>query len=231
MLFSRTILFLSFQTLFFVGFALAKAPAPWEQSANWWPFTATFTNLISFFVVDKLLKRENRSFREFFDFENGRVLKGIMIVFGLLLVAMPVAMIPNMVLSNALFGNFELASKLFFRPLPLWAILASLVVFPVTMPLGELPLYFGYIMPRLETITKSKWLALALPSLMLSFQHAALPLLFNRNIIILRLFMFLPFAVLIGLVIRWKPKLFPYILIAHFLMDVGTVITLMFFTM
>lgn len=99
------------------------------------------------------------------------------------------------------------------------------------MPFGELTIYFGYVMPRLEVITKKKWIAILLPVMMLSFQHAALPLLFDIRFIVWRLFMFLPFAFIMALIIRWKPKLFPYILIGHFLIDMMNGISILMTSM
>lgn len=227
MLLSRIILFLVFQCLFFIVFLILKVPSPWEQSANWWPFSVTFANIVCVIIMDRLLKREQKRFTDFFVFEKGTILKSFILMSAVLIVSMPFAFFPNILLGNALFGNYLDAVNLFYRPMPVIAAWIALFSFPLTMPFGELTVYFGYVMPRLEVITKKKWLAVLLPVLMLSFQHVALPLLFDVNFIIWRLLMFLPFALIIALIIRWKPKLFPYILIGHFLIDIMNAVSVL----
>lgn len=231
MLFSRTVLFLIFQALFYMYFILGNSESPMQQSANWWPFSVTFANLVCVFLIDKLLKREGKGFRDIFEFQKGRILKDFLIMSGILLISFPIAYLPNILLGNALFGDYMQAINLFYRPLPMWAAWAGLIVFPITMPLGELTVYFGYVMPRLEALTKNKILSLALPVVMLSFQHIGAPLLFDVKFIIWRLLMFLPFALIIGLVIRWKPRLFPYILIGHFFIDLMTAVSILTISM
>jgi hypothetical protein len=92
----------------------------------------------------------------------------------------------------------------------------------VTQGLIELPTYFIYIMPRLEAITRKKWLAIAVASFFLAFQHIAVPLIFNYRFILWRLIMFLPFAFLMGIIIHWRPRLIPYLMIGHVLIDLST---------
>lgn len=219
MLFSRLCLFLFFQVLFFAGFAIAGDAQAWLHSANWWPFTVTFANIACFIALRHLLKKEGGSFREYFVFERRTVGKDIawMVFFSTL--ANGIAFAFNYALGSLLFGDFAVTADLFYRPLPLWAAWVAAILFPLTMPLGELTTYLGYVMPRLEAATKNRFLALLMPVLLLSLQHAALPLLFDIRFIAWRAFMFLPLALFMGLVIRWRPRLFPYFLIGHVLMD------------
>lgn len=220
MLFSRTLLFIIFQCIFFVIFLMMRDSSPWEQAANWWPFSVTFTNIVCVFLLRKLYGLENRKFKDFFVFERGTIAKSILMMSIILIICMPIAFLPNLALGSLLFGDMNVAVDLFYRPLPIIAAWIAFFSFPMTMPFGELTVYFGYVMPRLEVITKRKWVAVMLPVLFLSFQHAALPLLFDLRFVVWRLFMFLPFAFFLAIIVRWKPKLFPYILISHFLIDV-----------
>ncbi len=227
MLFSRTLLFLLIQCVLFACFKVAGVSSPWEQSANWWTLNVAVANVICVLLFHRLLSKEGKSFIDFFEFRKGEILKSFLVMSGFLLLCMPAAFLPNIFLGNALFGDYMKAVELVYRPMPVWAAWLQCFVFPLTMPLGELTVYFGYVMPRLEAITKKKWLALVLPALMLSFQHAALPLLFDTRFVLWRLLMFLPFAFLIGLLIRWKPRLFPYILIGHFLIDIMNAVSIL----
>jgi len=62
-----------------------------------------------------------------------------------------------------------------------------------------------------------------LASFFLSVQHATLPLIFDWPFILWRAFMFLPFALILGAVLAWRPRLLPYLMVGHFLIDAGTV--------
>jgi hypothetical protein len=227
MLFSRVILFVLLQSLLFIGFLIAEIPSPWMESARYWPFVVTVTNLIGMFLLDSLLKKEGSGFWHFFSFTKGSIIKDILITNGLLILSAPIAYLPNLLLGNYLFGDYAEAINLIYQPLPLWAAWTALIVFPLTMPLGELSTYFGYVMPRLEIITKNKWLAITLPSLMLSFQHIAVPLLFDVRFMLWRLLMFLPFALIIGLITYWRHQLLPYLLLGHVIIDVMTALMLL----
>jgi len=55
--------------------------------------------------------------------------------------------------------------------------------------------------------------------LMLVFQHVTLPLLLDARFILRRLLMFMPFALLMAVVLRWRPQLLPYLVVVHMLMD------------
>jgi hypothetical protein len=76
-------------------------------------------------------------------------------------------------------------------------------------------------MPRLEAQGLRRWQAVALPALMLGLQHFAVPLVFDLRFIAWRALMFLPFALLLGIVLHWRPRLLPYIAIVHVLMDLS----------
>ena len=73
-------------------------------------------------------------------------------------------------------------------------------MFPVSVALTELPLYFGYVQPRLGVRTGSAVAAVLVPALFLSLQHATLPLIFDPAFIGWRGSMFLGFA----LVLAWS---------------------------
>ena len=229
MLFSRITLFVVLQLGFYVLFSLLGKNNPWMMGAAFWPFVMVLTNIVCVLLLSHLLKREGSSFRDFFAFNKGTVLKDSLTSIGLLCVIGVLGFLPSPLLGNWFFGDAMIGNQLFFQPLPLWAAVATLVLFPLSMPFGELTTYFGYVMPRLELTTKSKALAIILPALMLSLQHAALPLLFNLGgmFLLWRALVFLPFAFLLAFIIRWRPRLFPFFLIGHFLIDFGTAV--MFF--
>jgi len=218
----RTVLFAAFQALFALGFLLAGSAAAWNASANWWPFTVTAANLVCIALLVRLYHREGKHYWDLFRFQRETVKSDLLALLGILIISGPIAFLPNFLAANWLFGDQQTALDLFIRPLPAWAAYASLVIFPVTIALAELPTYFAYVMPRLAERSGRPWLAVLLAAFFLSAQHIALPLLPDLRFILWRLVMFFPFALMLGIVLRWRPRLLPYLVIIHGLMDLGT---------
>jgi hypothetical protein len=215
----RTILFLSFQTLIAAGLLLAGAEEPWFASSAWWMLAVSLANLVTLGLLTRLYRSEGRRYWEIFRLERAQLGKDLLATLGVLLLSLPVAFLPNILLAGWLFENPAEAQSLLMRPLPAWAVWMSLLLFPITQALAEIPAYFSYSMPRLEIQTGRRWLALAWPALGLAVQHAAAPLIFDLRFIAWRALMFLPFAFLVGIVMRWRPRLLPYLAVIHFLLD------------
>jgi hypothetical protein len=78
-------------------------------------------------------------------------------------------------------------------------------------------------MPRIERRTQSALLGISIPALLLAAQHMFLPFIPNIRFMAFRLLMFLPFAVFLALVLHWRPRLLPYLMIVHFVIDAATV--------
>ena len=223
MLGSRLILFLIFQAL------IALFLSSWEASQKHWLLTATLTNLISLIILISLFKREDSKLISLFRFNRVSFRKDLLIFIGLTLLIGPIAFFPNNLLSVWLWGNAEIPFNMMFQPIGKWLSYILLMAFPITIAFAELATYFGYIMPRLEKQLNRKWISVLLPAFFLSIQHCTLPFIPDVKFIIYRGLVFLPFALLLGVSIRFRPTLFPYFAILHGIMDFGTAI--MFITL
>jgi len=208
--------------LFAAAQAVAALAVGWEEAAALWPLTATFANLASLALLAWALSREGKTLRSVWLPARGRLRDELKWLFGLLLVLGPVAWLPNVALGTLLFGDPAAAPALLVRPGPAWAAWAALFGFPLTVALSELPTYFGFARPRLEPLL-GKAGALGAAAAFLSLQHAALPLLFDGRYLVWRALMFLPFALLIGWVLRRRPSLTPWLMGVHALLDGATV--------
>ena len=133
----------------------------------------------------------------------------------------PLGFLPNILLQTWLYGNTQAVMEFFVQPLPRWAVLTALVAFPVTQGITELPLYFGVIMPRMARKPFPNLWPVIPPALMLGFQHLAAPLVFDWRFIAWRGLMFVPFALGAGVLLRWRPRLLPYMAIVHVLMNLS----------
>jgi len=218
MLVIRSLLFLAWQALIALIYFLIGSSQAWEASAAWWTVTAMLTNLVCIWLLVRLFRDEGLRYWDLFRFQRETIKGDLLVMLLVMVVSAPVAALPNVLLAQSLFGSAEAVMPLFFRPLPLWAILPTLVLFPLTIALAELPTYFGYVMPRLEKQV-GLGLGVLLPALGLAFQHVTLPLVFDGGFMLWRLLMFIPFALLVAIVLRWRPRLLPYLVIFHGLMD------------
>ena len=223
MLASRLVLFAVFQAGIAGLFAIAGQAAAWQASAAWWTVTVVLTNAVVILVLAHLYRREGSSWLAPLRFERARVGRDLLLLLASGVVIGPLSMLPASLLGGWLFGGVEHAYELFILPLPIWAAVLSLVLFPLTIALAELPAYFGYVLPRLAVHTRSRWSAWLVCSLVLAAQHMTMPLVFDLRFMLWRFLMFLPFALLVGLMLSWRPRLLPYLVIFHGLLDLATV--------
>ncbi len=209
---ARLVLFAGFQALFALGLG------NWTASAQWWPVFGALANVATIALLAALLRGEGASFRSLFGpaatDRRGDLLRlpVVAVLAGLL------AYFPNVWIAGWLYGSADGPLAAFLGPLPAWAAVVA-VAFPLTVMFAELPLYFGYAMPRLAAQTGRAWPAVVLPALFLAAQHVTLPLVLDARFLLWRLLMFLPFALFLGVVLRRRPSLMAYVIVLHGLLD------------
>lgn len=219
LLVSRTVLFACFQMLIALGFLAAGVASPVDESARWWPFCMVLTNFLCLGALTVLLRREGASLWQLYQPDRERWLSDLGIALALSVVGLVLAVMPVFALGGWLFGDIAALGAMSFRPMPLvWAI-AAIVLFPTTQALAELPTYTGYIMPRLQSATGNTWLAILVTGFWLSAQHITAPLIFDWRFIAWRFLMFVPFALFLCAVLAWRPRLLPYLMVLHALLD------------
>jgi hypothetical protein len=218
MLFARTLLFLGWQAVIAGIYLLLGSNSAWTAAAAWWPLTATLTNVVCLVLLSKLFQREGRSYRDLLRIRRDTLKGDLLILLGALFISGPISYLPNPLTAQWLFGSAEAPLALFVQPIPMIAAVILMLVFPITNGLAELPTYFGYVQPRLVPQI-GRVAAVLVTGLMLAFQHATLPLLFDARFIAWRLLMFVPFGLLVAVLLRWRPQLLPYLVVVHMLMD------------
>jgi membrane protease YdiL (CAAX protease family) len=219
----RLVLFALFQGL--IALIVARSAAdPWAASLMWWPFGIVITNVITVVMLIKLFASEGKSYFSLFRIDRTEFMSDLFPVLGLIVVMAILAIVPNMLLANLLLGSSEAPAEMFIKTLPFWAALFLLFVFPVSIALAEMPLYLGFIMPRLEKATGRRWLAITVPAFFAAAQHITMPLIFDWRFVTWRLLMFIPFSLFLAVVIRSRPRLLPYFVIVHGLLDVSLVV-------
>lgn len=215
----RLVLFALFQAIIAGILALSGAPDPWAASAAWWPLTASAANLINLGMLAFYLRVDGTSLRSLYLPRRAGLGRDLGIALLTIVLAVPLSVLPNLGLATALFGDPQIALDMLVQPLPTWAAILGVVIFPLTTALAELPTYYGYVQPRLAALTSSRWVIIGVPALFHAIQHATLPLLFDGGFLLWRGLMFLPFALLLSIVLRVRPSVLPYLVAVHFALD------------
>ncbi len=205
MLVIRSLLFLGFQALIALIFLSSGSQTAWMDSAAWWPLAVILTDLVCLALLIRFYQDEGKRFWDVFRIERQFVKTDLQFILVFLLIAGPLGYLPNILSARWLFGDPQIALDMLVQPLPAWAALASFALFPLLQGIVEIPTYMLYALPRLEAQGVRPWLAVALASFFLSAQHVFAPFIPDARFIIYRLVMFLPFAVLIALVMRARP--------------------------
>ncbi|AEV27917.1 hypothetical protein SpiGrapes_0053 [Sphaerochaeta pleomorpha str. Grapes] len=221
----RTLLFLTFQAFIALLFLVLGSRQAWSSASAWWTLFVTFTNFTCLYFLVRLFKADNRKYRDIFKFERPSLKKDTLVFAGSLLLIIPISMAPNLLLAKVLFGGMQIPMGMFLLPLPKWAIYSvALVLFPLTQALVELAFYFLYCMPKIEEKTDNAVLAYCSCCVFLGFQHSMIPFLPDWRFILWRALMFLPFAFFVGALLRWRPRMLPYLALLHLFMDFSAAI-------
>jgi hypothetical protein len=219
MLALRTLLFAGFQAAFAVGLAAAGSTSPWEASIAWWPVSATLANFANLAVLARAIRREGTTWRDLFAVRRDGWRRDLRWMVLALVIVTPLAVGPNMGLGILLFGDASVPATMMFRPLPLWAALVVIPLFPLSIALSELPTYYAFAAPRLQAATGARVWPWVLAAGLHAVQHVALPLVFDEAFVVWRLLMFLPFALFMAWLLHRRRTVLPYMMTVHGLLD------------
>ena len=219
LLVSRTLLFLAAQAAIVAALAASGTPEPWWSSAAWWPVAATLANVAGLALLTWRLRVERVRWRDLLAPATSFWRRDGLTALALLPLLAAAAVLPPILIALALWGDPTVGQTLLLAPLPGWAAWTALLLFPVTTAAVELPTYGGYVLPRLRSAGLPVVAAVAIVGLVLGVQHAALPFVPASQFFVWRATTFIPFALaLIGL-LAWRPRLLPWFVGVHFLMD------------
>ena len=227
---------------------LACLLGSWSATFPWWPFQMIAANCVCFAILWKLTRRQDESLGDVYFHPFGAdpvagflgrwlrpgdgghpaiaALRDVGLFLGLLLVLGLPAIAVARLIESQLPSVVELSR---YQPLPLWALWSVTLLLPLTMPLVEVPWYFGYFFPKLERVgiashKRTAWLgALVITTAVYSAQHCLQPFVWNATFLALRAVMLLPLLLLIASIVRIAPRFMPYILVLHGLMALEVV--------
>jgi hypothetical protein len=219
LLVSRTLLFLAAQAVIVAGLAAAGTREPLWSSAAWWPISATIANLVGLALLGWRLRVEGVRWRDLLLPGPGSWRRDGLVALGLLPLIGVAGALPSIWIGTALWGNPAVGQALLVGPLPTWAAAVALLLFPITTAAVELPTYAGYVLPRLRSTGLPVVAAVTVVGLVLGVQHGALPFLPASQFFVWRTTMFVPFALVLIAAVAWRPRLLPWFVGVHLLLD------------
>lgn len=222
---SRLVLFAFFQLV--IGLALWAEAGRFDfQGAGiYWAFSALGGNILTILILRSVYRSEGLSFLDLYKFSRGTIARDLLVTVGLFVLIAPITYFPNVLLAGVLFADPTSTVPIMFATLPKAAAYVALL-FPLTIGFAELPLYMGYLMPRVSAQLGSRVGGVLIAGFFLALQHTTLPLMFDPSFILWRFAMFLPLALVLATALNWRPRLLPYCMIGHALLDLSTVVIL-----
>lgn len=212
---------ISLTLLLSLAFALALAERldAVKASAAWWLWFVTAANIVSIALMARFGRLEGLRLRDIY-FANSSTWRGDLLWAAIFAGGTAVfAMLPGTLLAQALWGDAAYPNGLLFQALPLLAVYPLFVLMPVTQAFAELPIYWGYVAPRLRASGMNRWITIGIVGLALSAQHMFFAFQLDWRYDLWLAVKFLPFALWTGFVVDRRPTALPYLMGLHFLID------------
>lgn len=226
MLFARPGLILVGQGITLLVFLQFGVPNAAIAIRNW---SSVFGTLVDFGCLGLLFwltQREGIRLRDLIGLVKAKIKTDIPLGLGIFIIG-GVAIFGGGMLSQLItYGhlNVEFPEFTYFRTLPLWALLYSRILWWPLWSLTEEMTYNGYALPRLNAMTKSPWLSVAIVSFFFSIQHSFLSLAgFQYGLY--SFLLFIPLTIILE-VIYLRVRRLPPLIIGHWLMDLSSVLFL-----
>lgn len=216
MLFARPVLAVVAQGLVATIYAARGSLHPWRAATPWLPVYGSLIDAGCLGLLWWLTRREEIHLRDLIAFDRRRLGKDVLLGLALIVPSLLFILAGNFTSNFLVYGRLGMPQ--IFEPLPLWAALYGVIVFPLLWGITEQTTYNGYVLPRLQILFGSTGLAVAAVALVWSFQHALMPLTFDPKFMLYRLLSPLPFSIFITLVYLRLRRIVP-LATAHWLMD------------
>ncbi len=219
MLALRSVLTFSFLLALAAVFSLSGSEESMAKSASWWLWFVTVTNLVCIFLMYRFARLEGLRLTDIY-FVNRSTWKGDLRWTFIALVGMAVLAIPpGVLLSQALWGDPTFPNTMLIQPLPPAAVYPLFLLMPTSQALAELPIYWGYVAPRLRAFGLNRVAVILIVGTVLSLQHLFFAFQLDWKYDLWLAFKYLPFAYWTGVIVDRRPTALPYLMIIHFLLD------------
>jgi hypothetical protein len=218
MLFARSVFAVAAQRVVAAFYAARGSATPWQDAEPWMPVYGTLIDAGCVFLLWWLTRREGISLADLFGFDRRKWKRNVLLGLALILPSLLIILGGNYTSSWLVYGNLDAPDV--FAPLPLWAALYAVLVFPLVWGVTEQTTYNGYLLPRFQILSGHSVFAVIVVALAWSFQHAVMPLTFDRHFMLYRALAPLPFSTFQAILYLRVRRILPFAT-AHWLMDGG----------
>ena len=219
MLALRSVLTFSFLLGLAAVFSLSGSDDSITKSASWWLWFVTVTNLVCLFLMYRFARQEGLRLTDIYFF-NRATWKGDLRWTLIALVGIAVfAIAPGALLSQALWGDPTFPNAMLIKPLPPAAVYPLFLLMPASQALAELPVYWGYVAPRLRAFGLNRLAVILIVGTVLSLQHLFFAFQLDWKYDLWLALKYLPFAYWTGVIVDRRPTALPYLMVIHFLLD------------
>lgn len=201
------------------AFSLSGKVESIAKSAAWWLWFVTVTNLVCIFLMYRFARMEGLKLSDIY-YANRSTWKGdlrwtIIALVGIAILALP----PGILLAKVLWGDPDFPNSMLIQPLPLVAVYPLFLLMPLSQSLAELPIYWGYVAPRLRAFGFNRVIVIVIVGFVLSIQHMFFAFQLDWKYDLWLALKFLPFALWTGFITDRRPTTLPYLMILHFIID------------
>lgn len=218
MLFARSILAVAAQGLVAAAYAAQGSATPWHDAERWMPVYGSSIDIGCVCFLWALARHEGIRLLDLIGFDRRSWKRDVLLGLALIPPSLIIILGGNFASSLLVYGNLDAPDILV--PLPLWAALYAVLVFPLLWGVTEQTTYNGYLVPRLQVLSGRTWFAVAAVALLWSFQHAVMPLTFKPDFMLYRALAPLPFSTFQAVLYLRVRRILPFAT-AHWLMDGG----------
>lgn len=216
MLFARPALAVVAQGLVAAIYAGHGSAMPWRDAGPWLPIYAIVIDGGCLSLLWWFTRTEGIGLSDLIGFDRRRLGRDVLLGLALIPPSLVFILGGNFGSNVLVYGQFGMPQ--IFVPLPLWATLYGVLIFPLLWGITEQTTYNGYVLPRFQVLSGSTAFAVAAVAFVWSAQHAVMPLTFDPHFMIYRLLSPIPFSTFITLVYLRTRRIVP-LAIAHWLMD------------
>jgi hypothetical protein len=198
---------------------LAGRPSAISASAAWWLWFVTVANIACIVLMARFSRMEGMGLLQIYHANRstwrGDLVWALIAFAGSAVLAQP----PGTILAGALWGDPNYPNSMLFQSLPLIAIYPLFLLMPPTQALAELPIYWGYVAPRLQASGLNRWIVIVIVGAVLSIQHMFFSFQLDWRYDLWLAVKFFPFALWTGFVIHRRPSVMPYLMAGHLALD------------
>src|SRR5215472_4981448 len=196
---ARSVLWMTAQSLVALLFVIEHRAHPWREACYWWSVCFTLADVVCILAIRHFLKKEGLRLRNLIGAIRLRYGRDLFLGIGCFLLFSPGFFVGGFLAQKVFYGSAVNPSAfiLHSHALPLWAVMYSLVImWPINSVVEEMT-YQGYVLPRLEALTRRTWIAFAIVAFWFTLQHCALGFVPDWRSNLCRFFGFLPGVVII----------------------------------